>query len=289
LAKKLQSLPTPINIRELNLSGGFDPAINCEDYAKHLLPFVQQRFIEKDLPLPTIHTEPGRYIVANVDVLVGKASNIKWAEGENGKRIATLTSAHDNGLFTDLGNAVDFYYVQHDGNIQRLAPGEITASLQGRACADFDKTFSDVAIPDLMAYGTPEQVDRIVVVFSGAGAYSERVESNTWCGVGHVLKMDYNQFVNIADPAVYQQVKSNTIGSRALDVVPGMESRNYLRHSEMHNTIKPGADIQQIGALDVGKMRSLSNDALSKLGDKIKEWVRRAASEKPEVSVGRAA
>src|SRR5690606_33726091 len=123
---------------ELNLSGGFDPAIAISEYSKHILPQVEKAFKAEGLDLPKrIDTEPGRWLVANTEVLIGKVSNIKI--NKDGTRIVTLTTGvSENGTLTGLGLAYDYFILKY-GKAHKLEKrSDLKGNIHGRACADFD-------------------------------------------------------------------------------------------------------------------------------------------------------
>lgn len=194
-----------ITVAELNLSGGFDPAISIEHYSTHILPLIEKVFAEEGSPLPhSIDTEPGRWLVANAEVLIGKVSNIKI--NKDGTRIVTMTTGvSENGTLTDLGLDFDFFILE-DGKARKLEKqAHIKGNLHGRACADFDMMAEQTSIPDELHPDNPI-ADDVFVVIHGAGAYSHYMERNFWCGITPPMKMNYADFKNCITQEQYYQV-----------------------------------------------------------------------------------
>lgn len=194
-----------LKVTELNLSGGFDPAVAIEQYSKHLLPLINKIYEEEGAQQPDrIDTEPGRWLVANSEVLIGKVSNIKI--NKDGTRIVTMTTGvSENGTLTDLGLDFD-YFILEDGKARKLVKrNDVKGNLHGRACADFDMMAEQVAIPDELHPDNPI-ADDVFVVIHGAGAYSHYMERNFWCGITPPMKMNYEDFKKCITHDKYYQV-----------------------------------------------------------------------------------
>lgn len=194
-----------IEVTELNLSGGFDPAIHIEQYSKHILPLIDKIYKEEKATHPQrIDTEPGRWLVANAEVLIGKVSNVKI--NKDGTRIITMTTGvSENGTLTDLGLDFDFFILE-DGKARKLEKrSDIRGNLHGRACADFDVMAESTSIPDELHPDNPI-ADDVFVVIHGAGAYSHYMERNFWCGITPPMKMNYDDFKNCITHEKYYQV-----------------------------------------------------------------------------------
>ncbi len=234
-----------IDINTLNLSGGFDPLVPIEKYRDHILPKIEQAYQKEGLPMPEhIDTEPGRWLVANTEVLIGKVSNIKI--NEDGTRIVTLTTGvSENGTLTGLGLAYDYFILRY-GRAERLMKREdVRANIHGRACADFDVLEEDIAIPDELHPDNP-LADKVFVVIHGAGAYSHYMERNFWCGITPPMKVDYDDFKKcITSDENYEMALVNSYAERS-----GLPLKNAMtfitdRTSEKIGAIK-GSQIAEI-------------------------------------------
>ncbi|MCB0700720.1 MAG: hypothetical protein H6551_00305 [Chitinophagales bacterium] len=234
-----------ISISTLNLSGGFDPAVAIEDYRDHLLPKIEAAYKAEGLPAPEhIDTEPGRWLVANTEVLIGKVSNIKI--NEDGTRIVTLTTGvSENGTLTGLGLDYDYFILKY-GKAHKLEKREdVRANIHGRACADFDVLEEDIAIPEELH---PDNIlaDKVFVVIHGAGAYSHYMERNFWCGITPPMKLNYTDFKNcITSEESYELALVNSYAERS-----GLPLKNAMtfitdRTSDKIGAIK-GAQIAEI-------------------------------------------
>ena len=234
-----------ITITELNLSGGFDPARPIAHYSTHILPLIDKVYAEERAVLPgRIDTEPGRWLVANAEVLIGKVSNIKI--NKDGTRIVTMTTGvSENGTLTDLGLDFDFFILE-DGKARKLVKQvHIKGNLHGRACADFDMMAEGTPIPDELHPDNPI-ADDVFVVIHGAGAYSHYMERNFWCGITPPMKMNYAEFKNcITQEKYYQVALVNSYAERSgLPLKNAMSFINNSTHSNI-GQIK-GAEIAQI-------------------------------------------
>lgn len=255
LARKLKE-DMGITVTELNLSGGFDPAIPIETYATHLLPLIEKIYTEEGAPQPThIDTEPGRWLVANAEVLIGKVSNIKL--NKDGTRIVTMTTGvSENGTLTDLGLDFDFFILE-DGKARKLEKRpDIMGNLHGRACADFDMMAEQTPVPDELHPDNPI-ADDVFVVIHGAGAYSHYMERNFWCGIIPPMKMDYADFKNcITQEKYYQAALVNSYAERS-----GLPLKNAM--SFITNTTS--RKIGEIKGSDIAKVLD-DPELLNKLG-----------------------
>lgn len=204
-----------ITASELNLSGGFAPSIPIEAYSGHILPLIDRIFAEEGASLPeSIDTEPGRWLVANAEVLIGKVSNIKI--NRDGTRIITMTTGvSENGTLTDLGLDFDFFILEN-GKARKLEKrAELRGNLHGRACADFDVIAENTPVPAELHPDNP-LADEVFVVIHGAGAYSHYMERNFWCGITPPMKMNYNEFRNcITSEMNYQRALVNSYAERS--------------------------------------------------------------------------
>ncbi|MCB0695988.1 MAG: hypothetical protein KDC07_01405 [Chitinophagaceae bacterium] len=234
-----------LEIQELNLSGGFDPTVAIEVYAEHILQEIEIAYKAVGLPVPErIDTEPGRWLVANTEVLIGKVSNIKI--NEDGTRIVTLTTGvSENGTLTGLGLDYDYFILKY-GKAHKLEKRkDVRANIHGRACADFDVLEENIAIPDELHPDNP-LADKIFVVIHGAGAYSHYMERNFWCGITPPMKMNYADFKNcITSEEYYEMALVNSYAERS-----GLPLKNAMtfitkRTSEKIGAIK-GAQIAEV-------------------------------------------
>lgn len=241
---------------ELNLSGGFDPAVPIEKYACHLLPLIEKIYSEEGAPQPEcIDTEPGRWLVANSEVLIGKVSNIKLSK--EGTRIVTLTTGvSENGTLTDLGLDFDYFILENDKARKLEKRHDIRGNLHGRACADFDMMAEQTAIP---AELHPDNLiaDDVFVVIHGAGAYSHYMERNFWCGIIPPMKMDYADFKNcITQEKYYQAALVNSYAERS-----GLPLKNAMSFITNTTSRKLG----EIKGSDISKILD-DPELLNKLG-----------------------
>lgn len=204
-----------ITITELNLSGGFAPSVPIEQYSTHILPLIESAYKESGADLPaSIDTEPGRWLVANAEVLIGKVSNIKI--NRDGTRIVTMTTGvSENGTLTDLGLDFDFFILEN-GKARKLEKrAELRGNLHGRACADFDVIAENTPVPAELHPDNPI-ADDVFVVIHGAGAYSHYMERNFWCGITPPMKMNYDEFRNcITSEINYQRAIINSYAERS--------------------------------------------------------------------------
>lgn len=218
-----------IEVTDLNLSGGFDPAVPIEAYSEHLLPLIEKVYKEEGVTLPQhIDTEPGRWLVANAEVLIGKVSNIKI--NNDGTRIVTMTTGvSENGTLTDLGLDFD-YFILEDGKAHKLEKQpDIKGNLHGRACADFDVMAEQVFIPAELHPDNPI-ADDVFVVIHGAGAYSHYMERNFWCGITPPMKMNYENFKKcITSEKNYQMALVNSYAERS--GLPLKNAMTFITHT----------------------------------------------------------
>ncbi|GAA4454260.1 hypothetical protein GCM10023092_16020 [Rurimicrobium arvi] len=218
-----------ITVTDLNLSGGFDPSLPIETYSEHLLPLIDRVYGEEAAPLPVhIDTEPGRWLVANAEVLIGKVSNIKI--NRDGTRIVTMTTGvSENGTLTDLGLDFDFFILEN-GKARKLEKRtELRGNLHGRACADFDVIAENTAVPAELHPDNPI-ADDIFVVIHGAGAYSHYMERNFWCGITPPMKMNYDEFRNcITSEINYQRALVNSYAERS--GLPLKNAMTFITHT----------------------------------------------------------
>ncbi len=234
-----------IDIEELNLSGGYDPSVDIEEYSKHIIPTIKAAYEAEGLPMPKrIDTEPGRWLVANTEVLIGKVSNIKI--NKDGRRIVTLTTGvSENGTLTGLGLAYDYFILKY-GKAHKLEKcADIKGNIHGRACADFDVSEEDTAIPEELHPDNPI-ADNVFVVIHGAGAYSHYMERNFWCGIIPPMKMDYDDFKKcITTEENYEMAIVNSYAERS--GLPLKNAMTYLtdRTNEALGQIK-GSEIADI-------------------------------------------
>ncbi len=256
-----------ITIDTLNLSGGFDPSVSVEKYTNHIMPKIQQAYNKEGLETPAnIDTEPGRWIVANSEVLIGKVSNVKMSEDEPPRKIVTLTTGvSENGTLPGLGLGFDFYQVDREkGTVTKLDNnGTHMGALHGRACADFDRMTAhnpkmpnngDIPIPNEINPVNPN-VDDIIMVASGAGAYSKFMERNHWCGIWPPVQADVGQFKQITDPEVYKEVVTENFGAKALLFV-----KSFV------GLVPEGLNIKGVGNITSSMLAKIS-----KLPEKVKE------------------
>lgn len=232
-------------VEELNLSGGFDPAVAIEVYSSHILPKIEAAYKANGLQVPNrIDTEPGRWLVANTEVLIGKVSNIKI--NNDGTRIVTLTTGvSENGTLTGLGLAYDYFILRYGKAHKLEKKPEIKGNIHGRACADFDVSEEDTSIPEELHPDNPI-ADNVFVVIHGAGAYSHYMERNFWCGIIPPMKMNYDDFKKcITTEENYEMAIVNSYAERS--GLPLKNAMTYItdKTNEQLGQIK-GAQIAEI-------------------------------------------
>lgn len=245
-----------IDIEELNLSGGFDPSLPISLYSNHLFPQIEQAYKSEGLGMPKrIDTEPGRWLVANTEVLIGKVSNIKI--NKDGTRIVTLTTGvSENGTLTGLGLDYDYFILKY-GKAHKLEKrDDIKGNIHGRACADFDVSDEETPIPEELHPDNPI-ADNVFVVIHGAGAYSHYMERNFWCGIVPPMKMNYDDFKKcITTEANYEMAIVNSYAERS-----GLPLKNALTYI----TARTNKELGQIKGADIANI--LDNpQLLNKLG-----------------------
>ncbi len=218
-----------INVTELNLSGGFAPSMPIATYSNHILPLIDRIYAAEGATIPaSIDTEPGRWLVANAEVLIGKVSNIKI--NRDGTRIVTMTTGvSENGTLTDLGLDFDFFILEN-GKARKLEKrAELRGNLHGRACADFDVIAENTPVPAELHPDNPI-ADDVFVVIHGAGAYSHYMERNFWCGITPPMKMNYDEFRNcITSEMNYQRALINSYAERS--GLPLKNAMTFITHS----------------------------------------------------------
>lgn len=245
-----------IRVSELNLSGGFSPAVPIEEYGAHILPLIDRLYAEEAAILPErIDTEPGRWLVANAEVLIGKVSNIKI--NRDGTRIITMTTGvSENGTLTDLGLDFDFFILEN-GKARKLEKRpELRGNLHGRACADFDVIAENTPVPAELHPDNP-LADEVFVVIHGAGAYSHYMERNFWCGITPPMKMNYSEFRNcITSEMNYQRALVNSYAERS-----GLPLKNAM-------TFITNTTDKQLGQIKGSEIAHILDDPelLNKLG-----------------------
>jgi len=245
-----------ITVEELNLSGGYDPSLPISIYSDHILPEVKRAYKAEGLDVPVrIDTEPGRWLVANTEVLIGKVSNIKI--NRDGTRIVTLTTGvSENGTLTGLGLDYDYFILKY-GKAHKLEKRQdIKGNIHGRACADFDVSEEETPIPDELHPDNPI-ADNVFVVIHGAGAYSHYMERNFWCGIIPPMKMNYDDFKKcITTEANYEMAIVNSYAERS-----GLPLKNAMTYI----TKRTNDELGQIKGSDIADI--LDNpQLLNKLG-----------------------
>jgi ornithine decarboxylase len=245
-----------ISVSELNLSGGFHPSVPIETYSQHIFPLIEQIYTAEGADLPEhIDTEPGRWLVANAEVLIGKVSNIKI--NRDGTRIITMTTGvSENGTLTDLGLDFDFFILENAKARKLEKRPELRGNLHGRACADFDVIAEHTAVPAELHPDNP-LADEVFVVIHGAGAYSHYMERNFWCGITPPMKMNYDDFRNcITSEVNYQRALVNSYAERS-----GLPLKNAM-------TFITNATDRRLGQIKGSEIARILDDPelLNKLG-----------------------
>ncbi|GGL75976.1 diaminopimelate decarboxylase [Curtobacterium citreum] len=212
-AELVQSGPVP----ELNLGGGWgidyteaDEAFAPEDVAEALATIVAEACAERDIPVPEIAVEPGRYIVGPAGVTLYRVGTIKPValETEDGASATRTYVSVDGGMSDNARPAL--YGADYTARLARTsdAPAVLTRVV-GKHCESGDIVVHDEYLP-----GDVHRGDLLAV--AATGAYCWALSSN----YNHVGRPPV---VAVADGAARTLVRGESIDdllARDTGVVP---------------------------------------------------------------------
>lgn len=174
-AELVQSGPVP----ELNLGGGWgidyteaDEAFAPEDVADALATIVAEACAERDIPVPEIAVEPGRYIVGPAGITLYRVGTIKPVALETeGGGTATRTYVSVDGGMSDNARPA-LYGADYTARLARTsdAPATLTRVV-GKHCESGDIVVHDEYLP-----GDVHRGDLLAV--AATGAYCWALSSN---------------------------------------------------------------------------------------------------------------
>ena len=160
----------------LDLGGGFgvryteaDPLIDYEANIAAIARHIRARCEEYSLPLPTVHMEPGRSIVAAAGVTLYTAQSITTIPGYK------TYLAIDGGMTDNPRYAL--YQSRYDALIANRAaePAGFRCTLAGRCCESGDLIGEDMLLQE------PRVGDTVAVLVTGAYNYSMASNYNRVC------------------------------------------------------------------------------------------------------------
>lgn len=159
---------TGATVDELVLGGGFgarylseDPEIEVAVYARTLIDAVEQGSATRDLPVPSVHVEPGRSIVAAAAVTLYRVGTVKEIPGV-GTYVAIDGGMSDNPRPVLYGAGYEAYLPTR---IDEDRPLE--ARVAGKHCEQGDVIVGEAHLPAGVAPG-----DLLVTPVTGAYGYS---------------------------------------------------------------------------------------------------------------------
>ncbi|TDN44826.1 diaminopimelate decarboxylase [Curtobacterium flaccumfaciens] len=213
-ATLVESGPVP----ELNLGGGWgidyteaDSAFAPEDVADALATIVAEACAERDVPVPEIAVEPGRYIVGPPGITLYRVGTIKPVTLESSEQeSATRTYVSVDGGMSDNARPA-LYGADYTARLARTsdAPAVLTRVV-GKHCESGDIVVNDEYLP-----GDVHRGDLLAV--AATGAYCWSLASN----YNHVGRPPV---VAVADGAARILVRGESIDdllARDTGVVPG--------------------------------------------------------------------
>lgn len=154
--------------RQLDLGGGYgvryvdtDPYLDVDTKVSQVAAEVRRVCAELDIPMPEIHMEPGRSIVANAGMTLYTCGSVKRIPG------------YKNYVSVDGGMTDNIRFALYGAKYTCLSAGrmhedrDMVASLVGRCCESGDIIQADVPFPSTVGRG-----DVIAVCTTGAYNYS---------------------------------------------------------------------------------------------------------------------
>jgi len=162
-------------VPELNLGGGWgidyieaDSAFEPEDVADALASIVAEACRERDIPVPEIAVEPGRYIVGPAGITLYRVGTIKPVTLETGEtETATRTYVSVDGGMSDNARPA-LYGADYTARLARTsdAPAVLTRVV-GKHCESGDIVVNDEYLP-----GDVHRGDLLAVAATGAYCWS---------------------------------------------------------------------------------------------------------------------
>lgn len=159
---------TGIEPQELNLGGGLgiaytreDPPARVELFAREVLAALGKEMAVRDLPMPRLAVEPGRWLVANSMVTVYTVGTVKEIPG-----VRTYVSV-DGGMSDNIRPAL--YGARYEAFLANKAneqPAKVV-TIAGSHCESGDILVRDVALP-----GSIRRGDLLAIPATGAYNYS---------------------------------------------------------------------------------------------------------------------
>ncbi|MFM7060039.1 MAG: diaminopimelate decarboxylase [Actinomycetes bacterium] len=159
---------TGATVADLVLGGGFgarylseDPEIGVAEYARTLLDAVAAGSAARDLPVPAVHVEPGRSIVAAAAVTLYRVGTVKEIPGV-GTYVAIDGGMSDNPRPVLYGAGYEAYLPDRIDE-----PRPLGARIAGKHCEQGDVIVTDAHLPAGVTPG-----DLLVTPVTGAYGYS---------------------------------------------------------------------------------------------------------------------
>lgn len=163
-------------VPELNLGGGWgidyteaDSAFAPEDVADALASIVAEACAERDIPVPEIAVEPGRYIVGPAGVTLYRVGTIKPVSLEPGDDGASATRTYvsvDGGMSDNARPAL--YGADYTARLTRTSDAAaVLTRVVGKHCESGDIVVQDEYLP-----GDVHRGDLLAVAATGAYCWS---------------------------------------------------------------------------------------------------------------------
>ncbi|AOX64526.1 diaminopimelate decarboxylase [Curtobacterium sp. BH-2-1-1] len=162
-------------VPELNLGGGWgidyteaDSAFEPEDVADALATIVAEACAERDIPVPEIAVEPGRYIVGPAGITLYRVGTIKPVTlSDDEQEAATRTYVSVDGGMSDNARPA-LYGADYTARLARTsdAPAVLTRVV-GKHCESGDIVVNDEYLP-----GDVHRGDLLAVAATGAYCWS---------------------------------------------------------------------------------------------------------------------
>ncbi|MDR6572954.1 diaminopimelate decarboxylase [Curtobacterium sp. 320] len=162
-------------VPELNLGGGWgidyteaDSAFEPEDVADALATIVAEACAERDIPVPEIAVEPGRYIVGPAGITLYRVGTIKPVTlSDDEQEPATRTYVSVDGGMSDNARPA-LYGADYTARLARMsdAPAVLTRVV-GKHCESGDIVVNDEYLP-----GDVHRGDILAVAATGAYCWS---------------------------------------------------------------------------------------------------------------------
>ncbi|MGN8048525.1 diaminopimelate decarboxylase [Curtobacterium sp. 22159] len=168
-------------VPELNLGGGWgidytesDSAFAPEDVADALATIVAEACAERDIPVPEVAVEPGRYIVGPAGITLYRVGTIKpvtlevGGDGDgDGDQIATRTYVSVDGGMSDNARPA-LYGADYTARLARTSDAPAVLSrVVGKHCESGDVVVNDDYLP-----GDVHRGDLLAVAATGAYCWS---------------------------------------------------------------------------------------------------------------------